>query len=138
MPSLLSALFPPDPTFTDAQLPVQTGRVVLITGAASGIGFETATLLYFAGATVYIAARSQSRCDEAIGKIKDLPKPNQELKSAKGELKSLVVELSDLRSVKEAAENFLRQESRLDVLIHNAGVMTPPKGSKDALVSGCE
>ena len=135
MPSLLSALFPPPPTFTDAQLPAQTGRVVLITGAASGMGFEAATILYFAGATVYIAARSQTRCDEAITKIKNSNRQGKETRSEKGELKSLVVDLADLRSVKGAAENFLGRENRLDVLIHNAGVMQPPKGSKDALVS---
>lgn len=135
MPSLLSALFPPAPTFTDTQLPAQTGRVVLITGAASGMGFETAAILYRAGATVYIAARSQSRCDEAIAKIKKLPNPKKKPETQNGQLESLVVDLADLRSVKIAAENFLSRESRLDVLIHNAGVMTPPKGSKDELVS---
>lgn len=135
MPSLLSALFPPSPTFTDAQLPAQTGRVILITGAAAGMGFELASILYHSGATVYIAARSQTRCDEAISKIKASTTKNNKTKSTKGKLESLVVDLADLRSVKGAAENFLKRESKLDVLVHNAGVMTPPKGSKGVLVS---
>jgi len=84
---------------------------------------------------VYIAARSQTRCNDAIAKIKNLPSPKRKSDMRNGQLESLVVDLADLRSVKKAAESFLGRESRLDVLINNAGVMEPPKGSKDVLVS---
>jgi len=47
----------------------------------------------------------------------------------------MVVDLADLRTVKGAVEGFLAREGRLDVLVHNAAVMTPPAGSKDKLVS---
>lgn len=45
-----------------------------------------------------------------------------------------MIDLSDLATVKPAAEAFLASESRLDVLVHNAAVMTPPAGSKDKMV----
>lgn len=46
----------------------------------------------------------------------------------------MVVDLADLGTVKGAVDEFLGREDRLDVLVHNAGVMTPPAGSKDKLV----
>jgi retinol dehydrogenase 12 len=130
MPSALSVAFPPAPTFTESNLPSLSGKVYIVTGAASGVGFELAKILYAAGGTVYIAARSVSRCEGAIEKIKA-----QQKTGSIGKLGSMVINLADLRTVKGAANDFLKKESRLDVLFHNAGVMTPPSGSKDELVS---
>lgn len=128
--SNFSATFPPVPTFTDKNLPSLSGRVYIVTGAASGVGFELAKILYAAGGTVYIAARSTSRCQGAIEKIE-----KQGKSGSGGKLESMVVDLADLVTVKPAAQGFLEREKRLDVLFHNAGVMTPPSGSKDKLVS---
>jgi NAD(P)-dependent dehydrogenase (short-subunit alcohol dehydrogenase family) len=128
--SNFSATFPPPPTFTDKNLPSISGKVYIVTGAASGVGFELAKILYSTGGTVYIAARSTSRCQGAIEKIKKQVKGGN-----RGALKSMVVDLADLATVKPAAQEFLEREKRLDVLFHNAGVMTPPAGSKDKLVS---
>ncbi len=69
MVSLFSALFPPAPSFKEKDLPDLTGKVFVITGAASGVGFELAKMLYMAGGIVYIAARSVSRCEGAIEKL---------------------------------------------------------------------
>lgn len=77
---------------------------------------------------MYLAARSTSRCEGAIEKIK-LETRASEKKN--GELKSMVVDLADMTTLKPAAEKFMREESRLDVLVHNAAVMTPPAGSKN-------
>ncbi|KAH7374188.1 putative short-chain dehydrogenase [Cadophora sp. MPI-SDFR-AT-0126] len=129
--SQLSALFPPSPKFTERNLPSLVGKVYIVTGAASGVGYELAKFLYGAGGTVYIAARSIERCEGAIQKILQQTKSKDNGKS--GKMESLVVDLSDLRSVKAGVEDFLRRETRLDVLMHNAAVMTPPKGSKDKL-----
>ena len=123
-------MFPPAPTFTDKDLPSLVGKVYIVTGAASGVGFELAKILYVAGGTVYIAARSTARCEGAIDKIKTQASG---VKSA-GRLESMIVDLADLRTVKGAVDEFLRRETRLDVLVNNAGVMTPPAGSKDKLV----
>lgn len=129
---LLSTVFPPSPTFKDTDLPSLLGKVYIVTGAASGVGFELAKILYLAGGSVYIAARSSSRCSDAIARIKsDRVRTRKEL----GKLESMVVDLADLATVKPAIESFLRNETRLDVLVHNAAVMTPPVGSKDKSVS---
>jgi retinol dehydrogenase-12 len=104
-------------------------QVFIITGAASGVGFELAKILYLRNGAVYIAARSSKRADDAIKRIQiDLP-------VSKGRLIPLVIDLADLATIKPAVEQFLKQESRLDVLVHNAGVMEPPIGSKTKLVS---
>ncbi len=101
-----------------------TPQVFLVTGGASGIGFELVKILYAHNAKVYIAARSEQKASKAIASIESShPKSN-------GELVFLHLDLNDLMLVKQSAESFLSKESRLDVLWNNAGVMTPPQGSK--------
>lgn len=137
MPSLLSQVFPPSPKFTDKDLPSLAGKVFLVTGAASGVGLELAKMLYVAGGTIYIGARSSARCEGAITRIqKEVEElPTKTKSTPKGTLEALVIDLADLASVRSAALEFLAKEERLDVLVHNAAVMMAPAGSKDALVS---
>ena len=95
-----------------------------MTGGASGIGLELVKILYAHNAKVYIAARSEQKASRAITSVENsFPK-------SKGELVFIHLDLNDLALVKESAESFLSKESRLDVLWNNAGVMTPPQGSK--------
>jgi retinol dehydrogenase 12 len=129
MVGLRSALFPPAPTFTEKDLPSLSGKVIIITGAASGVGYELSKMLYAKGGTVYIAARSEKRCLDAISKIK------AEIPKSTGTLMAMVIDLANLVTIKPAVETFLKQENRLDVLMHNAGIMEPPAGSKTKLVS---
>jgi retinol dehydrogenase-12 len=103
-------------------------EVFIVTGAASGVGFELASILYEKGAKVYVAARSADKARDAIEEIKTQDPHGH------GQLVPLVVDLSDMTSVRSAAEHFLEQESRLDVLVNNAGVMQPPAGSKSKQV----
>jgi len=103
-------------------------QVFLVTGAASGIGFELAKMLYSKNATIYIAARSSNRAGEAIKTLQT------EIPKSQGRLAPLVVDLADLSSIKPAVQTFLSRETRLDCLMHNAGVMQPPTGSKTKLV----
>src|SRR4051812_14853069 len=124
--STFSQVFPPAPTFTEKNLVDLSTKVYIITGAAAGIGLSLAKVLYRLNATIYIGARSASRCDEGISAIKSAV-PN-----SKGTLKPFVADLSDLRTIKPAVSAFLSQEHRLDVIFLNAGVMTPPAGSKTA------
>lgn len=51
----LSAVFPPEPVFTDANLPSLEGKVYIVTGAASGVGLELAKILFLAGGTVSLS-----------------------------------------------------------------------------------
>lgn len=94
------------------------------------MGYEAASILYSKNASVYVAARSSDKATKAIESIKSSP----EGANKKGKLVFLSLDLSDLSSIKSSADQFLREESRLDILIHNAGVMTPPAGSKTKLV----
>ncbi|KAI8246081.1 hypothetical protein K4K57_009276, partial [Colletotrichum sp. SAR 10_99] len=104
----------------------QSGRVFFITGGVSGIGLELCKILYAANATIYIATRSASKITTAIKELESL------YPSSQGRLESLVLDLSDLTTIKPAADSFLAKETRLDVLVHNAGVMMPPKDSRSA------
>ncbi|VUC25287.1 unnamed protein product [Clonostachys rosea] len=108
--------FPPKPTFTEENLPSQKGKVFMVTGGNSGIGYELCKILYGSGATIYMATRSEKRATDAIQTI------TQSAPSAQGTLKFLHLDLDDLNSVKAAAAAFAAQESKLDVLWNNAGL----------------
>jgi NADPH:quinone reductase-like Zn-dependent oxidoreductase len=54
-----SQLFPPKPFFTEKEIPTQQGRIFIITGGNSGIGFELCKILYGTGATIYMTSRSK-------------------------------------------------------------------------------
>ncbi|KAI6914656.1 hypothetical protein D0869_00253 [Hortaea werneckii] len=126
--SYLAQIFPPTPAFTEKSLDDLCGRVYIITGATSGVGLELAKMLYAANGTVYICGRSQTSADTAISTIRDsAPKT-----TTQGRLKPLIFDLADLSTVRSAAQLFLRQEQRLDVLFLNAGIMTPAPGSQTA------
>lgn len=124
MSSALNQMFPPSPTFTDKNLPSQTGKVFIITGGSSGVGRELAGILFRAGGKVYIAARSEVNAKKAIDDIKS-SSPAKDV----GELEFLHLELDDLTTIKASAEEFMKKESRLDVLWNNAAVSLPPLGS---------
>ena len=51
-------LFPPKPTFTERDLPSQSGKVFIVTGGSTGVGYELCKMLYETGATVYLTSRS--------------------------------------------------------------------------------
>src|ERR1700694_3680398 len=92
----------------------QTNRTIIITGAKVGLGFETALALYKAGANVVITCRDKKKASDTCNKLKKI--------NGKGNIESGILDLSDLESVKQFAENFLAKHNRLDVLINNAGV----------------
>ena len=102
----------------------------LITGGASGLGFQLASILYHADATVYIAGRSDSDALAAISQIKS--DTNTAPTPAKGRLEFLHLDLADLASVRTSAAAFRAREARLDVLWNNAGIGTAPGGTKSA------
>lgn len=104
--------------WTTENIPNQNGRVVIVTGSSSGIGYETARVLAEKQATVIIAVRNLEKGNAAADKIKS------GIKDA--DLRILELDLANLESVKNFAENFKKNYSQLDLLINNAGVMIPP------------
>ncbi|KAI0033569.1 NAD-P-binding protein [Vararia minispora EC-137] len=103
-------------------IPDQTGKVVLITGSYAGIGYETGRYLAARGAKVYMACRSREKTLAAIERLEaELPDVKKD-----GRVRFLEVDMSDMKAVKQAAEEFAKRERRLDVLVHNAGRMTSP------------
>jgi len=105
-------------TFED--VPDQTGRIAIITGANSGIGYETARMLALRGAHVVMACRSPEKATAARDRIL-AEKPA-------GEVEVAALDLSDLESVSRFAQTFAKEHGKLDLLINNAGVMVPPFG----------
>lgn len=103
--------------FTAADIPDQSGRTIIVTGANTGIGFEAARLLAGKGARVLLACRGEEKAAAAIARIR------QETPGA--DLAFLPLDQADLASVRRAAE-LASAEPRLDVLLNNAGVMFPP------------
>ncbi|KAM5344639.1 hypothetical protein ACJ41O_013174 [Fusarium nematophilum] len=126
MGNTLRTLFPPKPTFTEANLPDQSGKVFVVTGSSGGVGKELLKILYSKNATVYLAARSEPK---ALAEIEEAKRQSPQ---STGSLVYLHLDLNDLTTIRKSANEFLSKESRLDVLWNNAGVMVPPQGSKTA------
>ena len=105
--------------WTEENIPDQTGRVVLITGANSGIGYEAARALAPHGATVVMGCRNRAKAEDAVASIAET--------DPSGTTEILEMDLSDLDSVKQAAAEFLSTHDRLDVLVNNAGLMATPE-----------
>lgn len=101
----------------------QSGKTVIVTGANTGIGFETALALYEAGAHVVLACRSLEKAQEAATSIKS--------HKGNGTLEIALLNLANLAAVKDFAEEFIKNHQQLDVLINNAGVMIPPASKTD-------
>ncbi|KXH58617.1 oxidoreductase [Colletotrichum nymphaeae SA-01] len=94
-------------------------KTALITGCSAGIGTETAKALYLAGATLYLTARNLAKARKALG---------DDLVNDAARVHLLELDLESLASVRACAAAFLASTDKLDILICNAGVMTPPEG----------
>ena len=104
--------------WTQHDIPSQSGRLAIITGVNSGIGLETARELARQGAKVVLACRSEARATPAIQDIlAELPQARLEF---------MRLDLADLDQVREFAAAVHERFDHLDLLINNAGVMTPP------------
>lgn len=95
------------------------GKTVLITGANTGIGKETAIDLAKRGGKIYIACRDLNRGENALMDIKD--------KSGSDNIHLLQLDLASMQSIREFSQKFHQLENKLHILINNAGVMACPK-----------
>ncbi|RAO66676.1 uncharacterized protein BHQ10_002688 [Talaromyces amestolkiae] len=128
MGAIWTQMYPPSPHFTEKDLPSLVGKVFIVTGGNAGVGLELVKILFSKGGTVYMAGRSATKIAAEIEAIQAAA--GTEL--TEGKLKSLIVDLSDLSTIRSCASTFLSQESRLDVLFNNAGLSRQPPGSVTA------
>jgi len=100
--------------WTEQHIPDQSGRVAIVTGANTGLGFETARLLAAHGAAVVMAVRDVDKGRQAAARIA-------------GDVTVQALDLSSLASIRSAAADLRAAHPRIDLLINNAGVMYTPK-----------
>jgi NAD(P)-dependent dehydrogenase (short-subunit alcohol dehydrogenase family) len=102
-----------------ADIPPQTGRTAVITGATGGLGYETALALAGAGATVVLTGRNDIKGRNALQRIR--------AQYPKADVSYETLDLASLASVADFAGRFAISRPSLDLLINNAGVMALPK-----------
>lgn len=100
-------------------IPDQSGKVVIVTGGNSGIGYEAGLALAGKNAQVILAVRDADKGKESVQAIRQ--------RYPQAQVAAMVLNLADLKSVRAFAQAFLAQYKRLDILINNAGVMAIPK-----------
>ncbi len=107
-------------SWTPNQMPPQDGRVAVVTGANSGIGFHATRQLARHGAHVVLACRNEKKARDAMAKIRaDIPAAS---------LSFVPLDLSSQKSVRDAATLIRRQQPKIDLLLNNAGLMWLEEG----------
>lgn len=113
-------------------VPSQHGKIAIVTGANSGIGFETAKHLALRGATVVLACRNEDRGQRAqlaileyIEAERRALSSDEQAKLAPPQVELLLLDVGSLASVRAFADAFRQRFDRLDLLINNAGVVLP-------------
>jgi NAD(P)-dependent dehydrogenase (short-subunit alcohol dehydrogenase family) len=107
------------PKWSTHDIPHLAGRTALVTGANSGLGYETSLALAIAGADVVMACRDQKKGADALDRIRHLAP------AARVELGDL--DLADQVSIRDFAKGFSAGHDGLDILVNNAGVMAIPR-----------
>lgn len=104
--------------WTEQNIPSLKGKVVIVTGANSGLGLETSAELAKAGATVVMACRDPKRAESALAEV--------QRRAPKSKVVPMALDLADLKSIRAFATAFKRKHKKLDILCNNAGVMHLP------------
>jgi NAD(P)-dependent dehydrogenase (short-subunit alcohol dehydrogenase family) len=99
-------------------LPDQTGRLAIVTGSTSGIGFQTAKQLAAAGAEVILAVRNPTKGESAIKQILAAV--------SRAKVEQCALDLSSLSSVQDFTQRMQRVSRPIDILVNNAGIMAIP------------
>jgi NAD(P)-dependent dehydrogenase (short-subunit alcohol dehydrogenase family) len=104
--------------WTTENIPDLSGKVIIVTGGNSGLGFESVKVFTAKGAEVILASRSGEKGEKAKAEILQ--------QHPEGNIKVAELDLADLDSVRRFSKNFQQNHNRLDVLLNNAGIMTTP------------
>ena len=104
--------------YRENQVPSQVGKTAFVTGANTGIGFDTARVLAEKGARVLLGCRDEQRALKAMTAIR--------ARAPRASLAWVELDLTSLASIRSASEQVIA-EGQLDLLVNNAGVMVPPK-----------
>lgn len=107
--------------WTTVDIPDQTGRIAVITGANTGLGYETASALAEHGAHVVLAVRNLDKGKDAAARIT--------ANSPGADVALQELDLTSLESVRAAADQLRSDYDHIDLLINNAGVMYTPKST---------
>jgi NAD(P)-dependent dehydrogenase (short-subunit alcohol dehydrogenase family) len=118
-PSVSFSAMSPNGKWSEADVPNQSGRIAIVTGANTGIGYHTAAVLAQCGAHVVLAVRNLEKGNAALARIV-AAQPQADVTLAE-------LDLSSLDSVRAAAGTLRANYPRIDLLINNAGVMWTPK-----------
>lgn len=107
--------------WTTTDIPDQTGRTAVVTGANTGLGYETASALAAKGAHVVLAVRNTEKGNDAAARIGDA--------SPGASVAVQELDLTSLGSIRAAADELRAEHDTIDLLINNAGVMMTPKAT---------
>ncbi|KAF8752901.1 NAD-P-binding protein [Rhizoctonia solani] len=121
--SILEQNFPQAPKWSVNDAPDLDGKVFVVTGGNTGIGFETCKALLSKNAKVYLCTRCPKRGQDALEQLHQLTGKYTEV---------LSLDLANLDSVREAARELTRKETEIYCLINNGGVLGPPLEAKTA------
>ncbi|GEM48140.1 oxidoreductase [Deinococcus cellulosilyticus] len=110
--------------WTLQQMPSQKGKTVIVTGANSGLGLETVKAFAARDARVILAVRNTEAGERVVSELQE--------EHPRSKVTVMALDLADLKSVRDFAQKFQQEHSRLDLLINNAGVMAiPHRTTKD-------
>ena len=104
--------------WTMDEVPSLAGKKFVITGANSGIGFETARACATHGAHIILACRDEKKGERAIAQLKQ--------SQIRGVLENMKLDLNSLSSIREFSNNLLDRYENIDGLVNNAGIMMNP------------
>lgn len=104
--------------WTTDNIPDLSGKIIIVTGGNSGLGYESVKSFAKKGAEVILASRSLTKGENARAEIEKL--------GISGKIIVMQLDLMDLESVKRFAVDYQEKYKRLDVLLNNAGIMTTP------------
>ena len=107
------------PKWTTNEMPDQNGRIAIVTGANSGLGYDTTLALAGKGAHVVMACRNLEKGQAALEQVQQ--------QTPHAALELMALDLGSLASVRQFAAAYLAQHDRLDLLINNAGLMAIPR-----------